>query len=393
MRRLAAVLLMLLATVGVARGQPAHEGPARIELYTMGPGNDLFESFGHGTLCVINDKYPSGACYNYGTTDFRDPVRLVWNFLRGRARFWVSRMPLPLMISAYSEQDRTIYRQAIPLSGDAAEQLAAMLENDTRPENKYYVYNHYVENCTTRLRDYLNIASNGELAQGADVPTGQTWRDVTLRGFAIDIRLLVGMEFLVGRAVDTRMTLWNAMFLPDVLRSEVQKRLHADVEVVNVRRAPIPNTPPLAGRWLVLAVAGALTVLNAFAAILGRPRLWRFVRHLDGLVLGAIGALVYVTALVVTLVELRRNEVLLVCLPTDFLLLVLTGRALWVYLVARLALIVVVAVALLAGALIQPMLAALALVAGPLTVAAVRELQNARRPPQEAAVAGGGSSP
>src|SRR5215831_4638944 len=256
-------LFLLLLTAGHAEAQPQHEGPARIELYTMGPGQDLFEAFGHGTLCVISDSYPSGTCYNYGTTDFRNPVRLVWNFLRGESRFWVSRMPLPLMISTYTQNDRTIYRQVIPLSGDAAEHVAAMLESDARPENKYYRYSHYHENCTTRLRDYLNIASNGELAAGADVPTGQTWRDVTLRGFAIDIRLLLGMELFVGRAVDTRMTLWDAMFLPDVLRSEVQKRLHAEVEVVNMRSAPLSSTPPLAGRWLLLAVAGALTVLNA----------------------------------------------------------------------------------------------------------------------------------
>jgi len=175
------------------------------------------------------------------------------------------------------------------------------------------------------------------------------------------------------------MTLWDAMFLPDVLRAEVQKRLHADIEVVNLRREPLPTTSPLAGRWLALAVAGALTALTALAAILGRPRLWRFVLHLDGLVLGTIGTVVYLTAILATLIELRRNEVLLVCLPTDLLLLVLTGRALWVYLVARVALIIVVALGFAAGALVQPIIAPLALVAGPLAVAAVRELQNARR--------------
>jgi hypothetical protein len=187
------------------------------------------------------------------------------------------------------------------------------------------------------------------------------------------------MEFLAGRPVDTRMTLWDAMFVPDVLRTEVQKRLHADVEVVNLRREPLPLTPPLAGRWLVLAVAGALTALTALAAILGRPRLWRFIVHLDGFILGTIGIVVYLAAILATLIELRRNEVLLVCLPTDLFLLVLTGRALWVYLVARVALIIAVALAFAAGALVQPIIAPLALVAGPLGVAAMRELQNARR--------------
>ena len=373
MRR-ALVLSVILCAIGAS-------ADTRIELYTMGVGSDLFEAFGHGALCVTDEQFPNGACYNYGTADFRDPAVLVWQFLRGRAKFWASRMPLPLMIQAYTEQDRTIYRQAIPLPNDAAVALAAALETDVRPENKYYAYNHYRDNCTTRLRDHLDRASGGLLSAGSDILTGQTWRDVTLRGFAIDVRLLIGMEFLVGWQVDSKMTLWDAMFLPDVLRAEAQKRLHADVELVNVRKRPLPPTAPLAGRWLVFAGAGALTILVAFAALLGKPRLWRFVLVLSGLLLGAVGFVVYGTALVSLMTELRKNEVLLVCLPTDLLLLVLRGRPLWVYLVARVALLAAVAIGLALGVLLQPMGAALALVAGPLGVIAVRELQNARRVP------------
>lgn len=373
MRRALAAVVLLFA-VGA-------RADTRIELYTMGVGNDIFEAFGHGALCVTDEQFPNGACYNYGTADFRDPAALVWQFLRGRAKFWASRMPLPLMIQAYTEQDRTIYRQAIPLANDAAIGLAAALETDVRPENKYYEYNHYRDNCTTRLRDHLDRATGGLLSAGSDVLTGQTWRDVTLRGFALDVRLLIGMEFLVGWHVDGKMTLWDAMFLPDVLRAEVQKRLHADVDVVNVRKQPLPPTAPLAGRWLIFAGAGALTILVAFAALLGKPRLWRFVLSLCGVLLGGVGLVVYGAAMAALMTELRRNEVLLVCLPTDLLLLVLRRRPLWVYLVARVVGLAAVALAVAAGLLVQPMGAAIAFVAGPLGVIAVRELQNARREP------------
>jgi len=372
--RSAALLVLFLVTARAA-------ADTKIELYTMGPGEDVFESFGHGALCVTDEQFPNGACYNYGTTDFRDPPALIWRFLRGGATFWVSRMPLPLMLQIYSEGDRTIYRQVIPLTNEVAVGLAAALESDSRPENKFYLYNHYLDNCTTRLRDHLDAATGGKLSAATEVPTGQTWRDVTLRGFALDIRLLIGMEFLVGRPVDTRMTLWDAMFLPDVLRAEVQKRLNADVELVNVRKEPLPTTAPLAGRWLVFAIAGGLTVLVALAAILGRPRFWRFALGLSGLLLGVVGLVVYGAAVVATMIELRRNEVLLVCLPTDLLLVVLRRRALWVYLLARVVLLGAVTVGVALGLLIQPMAAALAFAAGPLCVAAVRELQNARRTP------------
>ena len=134
-----ALLLLVAAPAAVAAAEPE----TRIELYTMGSGDDVFEAFGHSALCVLDARHPRGVCYNYGTSDFTDPVRLIWEVLRGRARFWVARMPLPLMIEAYTEDDRSIYRQKLELAEEPARKLAARLEEDLRPENKYYTYHHY----------------------------------------------------------------------------------------------------------------------------------------------------------------------------------------------------------------------------------------------------------
>jgi hypothetical protein len=376
MRKLFLVVLLGVALLGgVARAD------TRVELFTMGPGGDVFEAFGHGSLCVTDAAHPTGTCYNYGTADFRDPVALIWKFLRGGARFWVSRMPRQLMVQAYTEEDRTLYRQVLPLSADAAAGLAATLEADTRPERKYYLYNHYRDNCTTRLRDHLDAVTGGALRAGSDVATGQTWRDVTLQGFAQSLALLVGMEVLVGHPVDTPMTLWDAMFLPDVLRVEVGRRLGAPVEVMYRRRAPLDTDPPLAGRYLVLALAGGLTMLMALAALIGRSGLWRFALGATGAVLGSLGLLVYVVVVVVTMVELHRNEVMLVLLPTDLALLFLRGLPLRVYLFARVLLLGAVVIGLVVGLLVQPpMLAVVALAAGPLVVAAARELRQGQLP-------------
>ena len=34
------------------------------------------------------------------------------------------------------------------------------LEDDIRPENRYYLYHHYKDNCVTRLRDHIDVASD-----------------------------------------------------------------------------------------------------------------------------------------------------------------------------------------------------------------------------------------
>ena len=55
-----------------------------VELYTMGPGDDLFSLYGHAAICIDE------RCYNFGTIIVQDAFSLAWSFLRGRAWFGVS---------------------------------------------------------------------------------------------------------------------------------------------------------------------------------------------------------------------------------------------------------------------------------------------------------------
>src|SRR2546430_2600622 len=103
----------------------------RIELYTMGADDDLFSAFGHAAICVIDRKTPQNRCYNYGTADFQTPLPLTWDFIRGRARFWVSVADLPAMLWMYRQADRTVYRQRLALTAEQAERLAAALDAST----------------------------------------------------------------------------------------------------------------------------------------------------------------------------------------------------------------------------------------------------------------------
>jgi hypothetical protein len=360
--------LLLLAAAAPARA----ELPTRIELYTMGSGDDVFEAFGHSALCVIDERQPRGVCYNYGTSDFSDPVKLVWDVLRGRARFWVGRMPLPLMLQAYTEDDRSIWRQKLELDEATARALAARLEDDLLPENKYYTYHHYRDNCATRLRDHIDWATGGRLSAGTERGSGQTFRGLTQRGFASDILLLLGMEVVVGRRVDREATIWEAMFVPAVMRAEVARRFQAPPEAYYTRVGPVPTLSPHAGTRALWAAALIVALLVLSTAVSRAERPLRVALAVLGVTLGLLGALVVVVAVVATLPELRQNEVLLVVLPTDVLLALLRGRALYAYLVARLILAAAVAAGLAAGMVVAPIWPIWAFATAPMAIAAVR---------------------
>lgn len=362
------LLLLLLALAGAPRAQTAAEnaagtGPGSpvsvpadltapvIDVYTMGPGDDLFSRFGHAAICVTDAQSPLGRCYNYGTADFSTPGPLTWSFVRGRAQFWVSVVPQPYMAAVYAKEDRTLWRQRLPLPPDTARRLAQRLHAADVREATFYLYHHFNDNCTTRIRDLIDEATGGVLRQGAMVPSDPPLRRYVHAGFAGQPLLLVFTDLLLGRPSDRPTTRWQGMFLPELLRRELESRLAATPVVMYARRQPLHIGSSLGGSWL-LVPGGLLLLLAAAGLTRRRPRL---AKGLVGVGLGFFGLLVSGLAACAALPELRYNEALLVCLPTDLLLLFLPVR--WAAAYARLRLVglAACAAAVAAGLLIQPL--------------------------------------
>lgn len=372
--------LSLLAALSAAAAEP------RIELYTMGQGEHLFERFGHAAICVIDDHAPARSrCYNYGTTDFGSPPEeLGWAFLRGRARFWVSVWPLERMLKSYEADDRTIYRQRLPLSPEQARRVREKLEHDARPENRYYLYHHFHDNCTTRLRDIIDVAAGGSLSRATERPFPATFRSIGREGLAEAPLALVVGDLLVGRDADRHPTVREAMFLPDVLRREVAAELGAPPELVYAREGrSFSHDPPHNGPYQ-LALAALIALPVALARLARRAE--RVALALSGLLLGLIGLAVWAVALVSSVPELRANEVLIVFWPSDLALGALTPVWRQRYAKLRLCLLFVTSALAVIGVLRQPLLSWVLVAALPM-VAALTLRQEARASSTTAATA------
>ena len=108
MRGLTVALLLLSSSLARAAPTPTPAPMPVIDLYTMGQGDEIFSAFGHAAICVTDGEAPRGRCYNYGTADFTTPVPLTWNFIRGRALFWVSVTDTFHMLRYYEHVGRTV---------------------------------------------------------------------------------------------------------------------------------------------------------------------------------------------------------------------------------------------------------------------------------------------
>src|SRR6185295_11885038 len=106
------------------------------------------------------------------------------------------------------------WRQDLPFSPEQARAVEAELLDDLKPENRFYVYDHFADNCTTKLRDIIDHASGGELKEGTGRAFPMTFRQMGRQGMAELPVLIAFGDFAVGRALDRHPSLWEAMFHP-----------------------------------------------------------------------------------------------------------------------------------------------------------------------------------
>ena len=247
-RRAGCLLLALLAVAGAGRPRalsaqqtspPAASSPSDLTVYlmTFGPGARVWERFGHNAIWIHDPAHGTDQAYNYGLFDFAQE-NFILRFVRGQMWYWMAGFPADRYVAQYERDNRSVWVQELELTPSAKAQLQAFLRWNAEPEHRFYHYDYYRDNCSTRVRDAIDRAAGGALrAQTADLPSGATYRFHTQRLTANDPPIFTGLLLALGERVDLPISAWDEMFLPLKLREHVR--------LVTV---PGPNgTPPAAG--------------------------------------------------------------------------------------------------------------------------------------------------
>jgi hypothetical protein len=197
----------------------AQELPERAEawLVTYGTGELYWQRFGHNAIWIRDAELGLDHVFNFGFFDF-EQQNFLWNFLKGRLLYFSAAQPAQREFSQYIDANRSIRAQRLNLSALQLRRLTAFLANEVRPENRFYLYDYYVNNCSTRVRDALDMAFDGALAKDLKaIEAGQTWRDHTRRLSIDDFWLYLGLETGLGAAVDRQISRWDELFIPGEL--------------------------------------------------------------------------------------------------------------------------------------------------------------------------------
>lgn len=249
----------------------------RISVLTCGPGEELYSTFGHSAIRVVDSIHYSDIVFNYGTFDFDDP-NFYSKFTRGTLRYFLSVENFNEFIAAYQYEQRSVVEQELNLSCAQKVALLNALKTNLAGDNKYYQYDFLFDNCTTRIRDLLNKNVAGYTSDRKLVPEGTTYRNQLYsyldKGGQPWSKL--GIDILLGSKVDAKMDIQQSMFLPDFLEKGIDSS-HTNTlpSIVSAKRflyqAPAKDAPsnrhtPLIAFTIVAIIILAISFSgNSFA--------------------------------------------------------------------------------------------------------------------------------
>ena len=333
----------------------------QVSLITVGQGEYVWEKFGHNALWFHDPAQGLDVAYNWGIFDFAQPGFLR-RFLTGDTRYWVEGYPGTALMDFYRQADRSITVQRLNFTPAQAQRALEYARWNAREENKYYRYDYFRDNCSTRVRDAIDYALGGTL-KGATGRTriGNSYRSESVR-LVDDMPLTqFGIFTALGQPADRRLTVWESMFIPMAMR-----------DALRLVRAPGATTPLVAQErvlyesksyrergdaptlWVWYLVVGLLLALE-FGAVGAAGRRTRVAHLVFRVEVGAWALLCGVLGLVLLLawtstrhVFWFRNENLLLLNPLSLFLAVLAPLSLWKPRFARPAAHLAIAVAALA---------------------------------------------
>ncbi len=233
-------------------------------LITIAPGEIYWQRFGHNAIWLREPSKGLDHTFNFGYFDF-DQEAFLRRFVTGRMLYQSLAFPAYEEMLGYAREGRSVRAQRLDLSPREYERLRDHLLWHVQPANRDYLYDYYLDNCSTRIRDAIDLALDGELAAVTQSETGRMgFRDHTRRLTSMTWWYYLGLELGLGRPVDHVISRWDEMFIPAVVslemtaferRDSARSLVTADHWVYDANQLAPPGQPPTVWpRYLLLSL-------------------------------------------------------------------------------------------------------------------------------------------
>ena len=191
-------------------------------LITVDVGDMVWDNFGHTALRVYDENTNTDTVFNWGVFDVSGGVgAFSWNFFKGIMNYRLATNTPSQEFAVYREQQRTVWQDKLNLSNPQKEILYRRLMWNLEPENVEYAYQYFSDNCTTKVRDYLDEALAGKISRQYIGLTDKTFREQVQSHYQSVSLVAFSLDVLMNSNIDRTVTEWEDMYLPLQLRERL----------------------------------------------------------------------------------------------------------------------------------------------------------------------------
>ncbi|WP_228235462.1 DUF4105 domain-containing protein [Allomuricauda sp. M10] len=268
------LLLILFLLVGktLFSQVPELSEKSQISLLTCAAGDEVYTAFGHSAFRVQDSVLGIDVVYNYGTFDFNKP-NFYLNFAKGRLIYSLSRSTFDNFLYSYELEKRWIKEQILDLTLEQRNQMLQFLENNYLPQNRDYLYDPLLNNCSSITGTILKDQFGDKVVfDGSYLDKQYTFRQLVRQYLSVNTWSMFGIDLAFGSPVDRKATVQEHMFMPYYAMEQI-KRTTLDGKPImkrertvldydeHMRQSFFPLTP-LFWFMLLLAFTGVITYFD-----------------------------------------------------------------------------------------------------------------------------------
>lgn len=310
-RGLILALFLVFAFAHSAAAQTTLDRTADLlfKIAVYGPSDDIFIWWGHTALLVKNTRWGFTRAFDWGLFSYPSDNFLL-DFIKGRVTY---RSGVGLLFeSDFIEEDRDMVFFTLNLDAAGREAVLNFAEEMTLPENRYYDYHEFLDNCATRIRDIINLGTGGQFKEHfSNTPGRFTYRQHVRRFTSLRPLADLGFDFIMGLDLDRPISAWEEMFLPVEIGRNISDFSFIDsygneralVKSVEIRNASLNRQPVLNKPLTVWPLHLVFGLILAFALLFVKKMrvkfplagriVWGVSQSILGLILGIAGCALF----------------------------------------------------------------------------------------------------
>lgn len=322
MRNLLVVFLFHLIFINITIAQPYDSTGIKISLLTCAPGEELYSTFGHTAIRVVDQNAHTDYVFNYGLFDFNEP-NFYMKFVRGQLKYMLGMQTFEEFLYEYQITNRSVWEQDIALNEAQKQKVISFLFNNLKEENRYYNYDFVYDNCATRARDvFLNVLP-GYNVEKQYIKAGTTARDLFhyyLDNGKNQAWSKLGIDILLGSGIDTAMNKFSGMFLPEFLMNAFDVTTYQGIPIVLTKRTVVHGDNVKQSNYYVPFITILIISILLFAIYYFKRKNVFFINVLDSILLfvtGTMGLLLLFMWFFTDHPSTKNNYNLLWALPTN----------------------------------------------------------------------------